>query len=243
MSEPDASSHPSRGRRALDPPAAVLPAEAGGFRGHPGRERPRGGQADRGRGHRPARVRHPDARHERRRGAARREGLRPRHPRHHHHRLRVQGDVGGGAPPRSVELRREGRPRVPGRRGRGRPEGPRATPAAPGAPAAAAGEPPPQAHPRHVAPVLEHHRPQRADGRGVPPDRDRRLDDEHDPRDRRVGHREGAGGPRHPLQLAAPRPPVRGAQLRGAARDSFSSRSCSATCAGPSPAPRPTRRV
>ena len=52
-------------------------------------------------------------------------------------------------------------------------------------------------------PVLEHHRPQRVDAGGVRADRDDRADHQHRAGDRGVGHRQGAGGARHPLQLAA----------------------------------------
>ena len=66
--------------------------------------------------------------------------------------------------------------------------------------------------------LLEHHRQQRA---GAP---DVRADgagggDQHDrAHPRRVGHRQGAGRPRHPLQLAARQQAVRQGELRGAAR-------------------------
>ena len=49
-------------------------------------------------------------------------------------------------------------------------------------------------------------------------------------------------GPRHPLQLAAARPPVRGAQLRGAARDAARVGAVRPHARARSPARRPTRR-
>ena len=79
-----------------------------------------------------------------------------------------------------------------------------------------------EADPRAVAPVREHHRPQRSDARRVQDDRDRRQDQQHDPADGRVRHRQGPGRAGHPLPFAPPRQAARGAQLRrdagGAAR-------------------------
>ena len=71
--------------------------------------------------------------------------------------------------------------------------------------AAAARERAAQARPRRAPPVLEHHRPQRGDAGGVRADRDDRADHQHRAGDGGVGHRQGAGRPRHPLQLARAR--------------------------------------
>ena len=84
---------------------------------------------------------------------------------------------------------------------------------------AAARERAAQARPRRAPPVLEHHRPQRVDAGGVRADRDDRADDQHRAGHGRVGHRQGAGRPRHPLQLAAQGSAVRRRQLRRADRD------------------------
>ena len=65
-----------------------------------------------------------------------------------------------------------------------------------------------------VAPVLEHHRPQRGDARRLQDDRDRRAHQQHDPADRRVGHRQGAGRAGDSLPLAAARQADGVAQLR-----------------------------
>ena len=109
-------------------------------------------------------------------------------------------------------------------------------------PPAAPGERAAQADARPVAPVLEHHRAQRGDARRLQDDRDRRAHQQHDPADRRVGHRQGAGRAGDPLPLAAARQADGVAQLRRDAGERCSSRSCSATCAARSPAPTRTRR-
>ena len=56
---------------------------------------------------------------------------------------------------------------------------------------------------QHAARVLEHHRPQRGDAGRLPDGRDDRQDQQHGADHRRVGHRQGAGGARRSLQLAA----------------------------------------
>ncbi len=57
--------------------------------------------------------------------------------------------------------------------------------------------------------VLQHHRSQRADARGLQDDRDHRQDQQHRADYRRVRDGQGPGGARRPLQLAAPRAAVR----------------------------------
>ena len=152
--------------------------------------------------------RHPDHRHphaadERRRRAARSQAHRPRDRQHRHDRVCLDRHGGRGAAAR----RRRLRPQVAERRQRAaaaRPQGARAQ-------APAARERAAQAGAADVAQVLEHHRPQRPDAGGVPADRDDCADQQHRADHRRVGHRQGAGRPRHPLQLAAQGPAVRGA--------------------------------
>ena len=93
-----------------------------------------------------------------------------------------------------------------------------------------------------VAPVLEHHRPQRGDARRLQDDRDGGAHQQHDPADRRIGHRQGAGGAGDPLPLAAARQADGRRSTAARCRRTCSSPSCSATCAAPSPAPTATRR-
>ena len=175
-----------------------------------GGERAAGPRRARAPAGRSADLRHPHARHDRARRAARGEGDEPGSRRHHGHGVRLDRDGDRSAPdgrlrlhPQAVQRRRaEDR-----RRRRAR------------AAAAAARERAAQARPRRAPPVLEHHRPQRGDAGGVRADRDDRPDHQHRAGDGGVGHRQGAGRPRHPLQLAAQGSPVRRGQLRRADRD------------------------
>ena len=63
--------------------------------------------------------------------------------------------------------------------------------------------------------VQRAHRPSPAHAGGLQDDRPHRRHRRHRPPAGRVGHRQGAGGPRHPPLQPAGRPPVRGGLLRG----------------------------
>ena len=201
---------PRRRRRAIDARAVVDRPAPRRLRRDAGRKRPRGDRSSRSAAVRSAGLGHQDARHDRRRRAARREAHRPGHPRHHDHgvclgRHRHRGDAPGRArlPQQAVRRRRaedEGAQR------------PRAAPAPPGERAA-------EARARQHPPVREHRRAQRQDARHLQADRADRAHRQHGARHRRIGHRQGVGGARHPLLFAAPRSAVRRAQLRRAARD------------------------
>ena len=78
---------------------------------------------------------------------------------------------------------------------------------------------------------------QRADAGGLRADRDDRADRQHRADHRRVGHRQGAGRARDPLQLAARATGRSSPSTAARCPRRCSSRSCSATCAAPSPAP------
>ena len=132
------------------------------------------------------------------------------HPRHHDHGVRVDRDRG-----RSDAARRLRLPEQAVRRRSAQDEGARED----REPAAAAGERAAEADARAVAPVLEHHRPQRGDARRVQDDRDRRPHQQHDPADRRVGHRQGARRAGDSFPFAAPRQADGVAQLRRDAGD------------------------
>ena len=140
------------------------------------------------------RDRHPHAAHDRDRAARRGQADRSGAQRHHDDRLRLEGYGARRAAARRHRLRREGG-QAQGRVDAADPQG--ARPQAP-----PAGERAAQADARHHAPVLEHHRLERCDGGAVRPDRADRADQQHRARRRRVGHRQGAGRPRDPFQLA-----------------------------------------
>ena len=159
---------------------------------------------------RSAAVRHPDAGHQRRRRAARGQGGEPR-PR----RVHDDGVCVDRHRRRSHAARRRRLLHQAVQHGRAAPEGAAAPRDAPDE----AGERPAEARAQHVARVLQHHRPQRRDARAVQDDRDHRQDQQHGADHRRVGHRQGPRRARRPLQLAAARSPVRGAELRRRARD------------------------
>ena len=205
-----AATHPRRRRRAVDARAAGDRAAARGLRGAARRERPDGHRDARARAGRSADLRHQDAGPERRRRAARRQEDRSGHPRHHDHGVRVDRDRRRSDAARRVRL-----PEQAVRHRSAQDEGARED----REPPAAAGERAAQADARAVAPVLEHHRPQRGDARRLQDDRDRRPHQQHDPADRRVRHRQGARRAGDSLPLAAARQADGVAQLRRDAGD------------------------
>ena len=173
-----------------------VPAARGG-------DRPRGPRPDRRGGAGPGHPGHLAAGDGRHRGAgrgqapvARAAGGHDVGPRHHR-------DGGEGHEARRLRLRREAplpREDAPGRRARAR------------ARPARAGEPPaPRAH---RAGARDHRHQPRHRG-APPPDRHRGPDQRPRPDLRRERRRQGAGRAGHPRPLGAPRPAVRGGELRG----------------------------
>ena len=129
-------------------------------------------------------------------------------PRHGGHRAR--GHEGRGARLPHQALHREARRR----RARGLRGGPGRRAQAPAGPQPRAGDPARGARDHPGAGGDE-----RADARGRPDDRRGGLQRRDRPGAGRERHRQGAGGPRAPRPQPAPRPPLRGAQLRRAHRD------------------------
>ncbi len=143
--------------------------------------------------------------------SARSEADRPRDHQHRHDRVRVDRYRGRGAASR----RRRLRPQIAERRERAaaaRAQGARAQ-------ASAARERAAQARVAVIAQVLEHHRPQRPDGGGVPAGRNDRADRQHGADHRRVRDGQGARRARDSFQLAPEGAAVRRAELRRVVRD------------------------
>ena len=153
---------------------------------------------------------HQDARHERRRGAARRQAHRSGHPRHHDHRVCLDRHRRGSDAAGRLRL-----PEQAVRHRSAQDEGPRED----REPPAPAGERPAEAHARLVAPVLEHHRAQRGDARRLQDDRDGRAHQQHHPADRRIRDGQGPGRAGDSLPFAAAREADGVAQLRRDARE------------------------